>query len=310
MRFPAYRSWLLAFAWTAVLAGEALAQGTANGGGDPASKLKTDERNLGHMTAKMQEDIRNAESTDEQGRPRHVVIMTGQNLLEGYTLMPRESYEHQINALAALGKMTSQQAERQKSDTLAMTKAFPQEARKILERIAPKLAVTQQELGPLSAGTAAVALPADYEDPNKAVVSSGAGASGDETVFLSDIPSVGGTVTSFRFFTADGDLPPPQGVREYQTRFSKASLKTVYYEFSVKYAIDNPATFSMTVTWMLNGRAFVRQDLPFSKPRDWNTSSRTYGHGHRESGMWEIGKYDVSVEVDGRKVAANRFVVY
>ena len=132
----------------------------------------------------------------------------------------------------------------------------------------------------------------------------------EEADLLSDIPSVGGTVTSFRFFTADDDLPPPRGSRKYETRFAKAALKTVYYEFSVLYLTDNSSTFNMTVIWMRNGQQLARQDLPFTKPRDWATGTRTYGHGFATPGLWDTGKYEVVVEVDGRKVAANMFEVY
>ena len=128
--------------------------------------------------------------------------------------------------------------------------------------------------------------------------------------FLGTIPSFGGTVTSFRFFTTNEDIPPPQGMREYQTRFSKATLGTVYYEFSVKYVTENAANFTMASTWSRGAGPLVRQELPVAKPANWNTSTRSYGYGSKEPGKWEPGTYTVKVEVEGRKVAEGSFVVY
>lgn len=137
-----------------------------------------------------------------------------------------------------------------------------------------------------------------------------AGEIGPDGTFTSTIPAVGGTVTSFRFFTGDGDTPPPQGMRDYQARFPKASLKAVYYELSVKYAAESPATFKLVSTWSLNQSPFARQDLEVAKPADWNTSTKAYGYGNREPGKRAAGKYTVTIEVDGRKVAAGSFIVY
>jgi len=142
-----------------------------------------------------------------------------------------------------------------------------------------------------------------YEDKNydEALSSDG--------TFLSTIPSVGGTVTSFRFFTGDGDMPPPQGLRSYLTRFPKATVKAIYYELTVKYATDNASTFNMTATWTLDRQPFAKQNLPLARPQDWNISTRSYGL-YKEPGKWEAGTYTVEIEVEGRKVAAGSFVVY
>lgn len=106
------------------------------------------------------------------------------------------------------------------------------------------------------------------------------------------------------------DLLTFSGLREYHTRFPKATLTIVYFEFSPKYLVDNERTFNLSAKWTHNGRPFARQDLPVFKPRDFALNTKSYGHGSREPGKWETGKYVVEIEVEGRRVAAGSFVVY
>lgn len=157
MNIKTHRLCLLCFSFLALLACAAHAQETGEGAGDRLSKLRTDEQSMEQVSAKLQEDIRNVESMDDANRPRHVVIIAGQHLLEGYALMTREKYERRIAAMLRLGEMTPQQAQQHQRDTLAKTRTFPQEARKILTQIGQKLAVTKRELRALSAGSGDVA---------------------------------------------------------------------------------------------------------------------------------------------------------
>jgi hypothetical protein len=125
---------------------------------------------------------------------------------------------------------------------------------------------------------------------------------------LGTIPSVGGTVTQFKFFTFNGEDIPPTGMRSYKDAFSSAGLGGVYFEFGVKYAADNAVTFPLTVVWKRDGETFERQDLTISKPSDYNTSTKTYGFVPG-TGRWQPGRYTVDVSVAGQIVASGLFVV-
>ena len=172
----------------------------------------------------------------------------------------------------------------------------------------PALSVTTA--GQTNNVQASVLPPLDENHPGLTIQTERGGQASSAGTFLGSIPQHGGTVTSFKFFTTDDDLPPPQSLRQYQTRFPKASLKTVFYELSVKYVAENETAYMITSIWRSAREAIARQDLPMSKPMNWNTSTGALGYGNREPGKWEVGTYTVDIEVAGRKVASGSFTVY
>ncbi len=127
-----------------------------------------------------------------------------------------------------------------------------------------------------------------------------------------NIPSIGGYVTSLRFFESDGDLPPPLALRQYTTQFSGATLRVVYFELSIRFENStNEKTFIITSTWRKDqaNAPFARQNLPFTKPADFNIATRAYGHGNRDPGLWEPGTYIVDIIVNNAKIATGTFLV-
>ena len=129
--------------------------------------------------------------------------------------------------------------------------------------------------------------------------------------FLGSLPLAGAKVRSFRFFTSNGDEPPPVGTRTYRSRFNAAELRVIYYEIVLEYSTDGPRTFNMTATWNREGEGspFARHDLAMSKPPDFNVGTRTYGHAYRAANQWKPGTYSVRIQVGADKIAEGTFVV-
>ncbi len=126
--------------------------------------------------------------------------------------------------------------------------------------------------------------------------------------FLGNIPSVGGTVTGLKLFENDTDDLPAVGLRPYKDFFAAATLKAIYFEFSVKYAVYSSTVFAMSSIWKKNGDVLTRQELSVSKPWGFNTSSKTLGF-IPPTGKWVPGTYTLDIETGGQKVASALFTV-
>jgi hypothetical protein len=125
-----------------------------------------------------------------------------------------------------------------------------------------------------------------------------------------EIPSVRGTVGSFRFFSGDGENITPLGLRKYETSFARGSMKAVYFELTINYAdIDSSANYNLTAVWTRDGKPFARQDVPMTKPANWNIGTKTYGYGFPNSELWQPGTYTVELTVEGKRIALGTFVV-
>jgi hypothetical protein len=140
-----------------------------------------------------------------------------------------------------------------------------------------------------------------------AAATSGSSVSGSGGV---DIPSLNANVTGLLLF--EGGAPAVPGVqKQYSTRFSSASTRSIYWELGITFP-DPGRKIDYTVEAIVyrGGALYTRWKSDLYIKEGYTNAAPYSGYGYATAGTWLAGSYLMELFVDGRKVAAASFEVY
>jgi hypothetical protein len=118
------------------------------------------------------------------------------------------------------------------------------------------------------------------------------------------------TVTDLFFFEG-GTEPPDYGERSYDTRFSRARSRYIYYEINFEYPEPGERVdFAIDSRWYdAAGDLFNEQSMDAWFEADWTSSAHAAGYGWDKPGKWTAGEYRVELLVSGQPIISGTFEI-
>lgn len=122
-----------------------------------------------------------------------------------------------------------------------------------------------------------------------------------------DIPAIKGVVTGLRFFEGPKETPELKS-RRYSQTFSNGATRRVYIELGVDYpSTASPATFPFECRYDFPDSRSFQLTINGRAEAGWTGSYHVGNVGFEATGMWVVGKYQVSCRFEGRVVASGGF---
>lgn len=126
-----------------------------------------------------------------------------------------------------------------------------------------------------------------------------------------DIPSLNASIKSLRFFEG-GYNTPTANERVYDTRFSQATTRYVWWELSLLFpAPGKRIDFLIRQIWRRgDGSVLTNQEMRTFILDSWNNSEHCHSWGSAMVPNWPLGQYTLELYVDEKMIAQGSFQIY
>jgi hypothetical protein len=117
--------------------------------------------------------------------------------------------------------------------------------------------------------------------------------------------------TKLLFFEAGKTTPKPAD-RNYKNRFKKEATRYIHWELLLEHpAFELKKKFNIDyVFYAPDGKIFGQETLSTEIERNRRTSLHLTGWGWEKAGNWPVGHYQLSLSIEGEKIAGGSFEIY
>lgn len=117
-------------------------------------------------------------------------------------------------------------------------------------------------------------------------------------------------VESMVFFEG-GVKSPPKEERVYQTIFSKETSRFINWEVDLSFStIQKRKQIKLEHEYLMeDGTSLGKGQVSFNLEKGWNSACINLGKGSIDPGLWQPGRYQVQIKIDGKLMANEWFEV-